>query len=314
MKKAAGFLARLVRKADQDDIFFMSGAIAFNLIVAVLPMLIFALGLAGFIFEARFADPGGQAMLTIQRLLPPSVADADLLERLGRAVEGAIESRTRYSLIGFILLMFFSTRLAATLRSVLRTVFEVPVRRPLVRSKLLDMQIVLVGGLIVLLDLALTAGAAGYGINNELVEFPKTLVTMWLLFGLIFRYVPARPTPWATVWVGATIAAFTFALMRLGMGLYLTRFASLASAFDGFAALVILYLFLYYSAVLFVVSAEAAYLTTHPEGRVVGAKEPSKPSSDEGTSASQDSVVEGSGPEPGSRHEPEVALETVVDA
>lgn len=263
-------MSRLLKKADQDDIFFMSGAIAFNLIVAVLPLLIFALGVAGFFFQARFADPGAQAIDTIRRLLPPGAVDGELLATMGRAVDSAIESRTRFSVIGSVLILFFSTRLAATLRSVLRVVFEVPKRRALVRGKLHDLQVVIVAGLLVLLDLTVIALGRGVGPVDQLIGLPLTLVTMWILFALIFRYVPAKPTPWATVLAGATIAAVTFALMRLGFGLYITRFATFASAFGSFATLLVLYLFLYYSAVLFVLSGEAAYLTTHPEGRSPG--------------------------------------------
>ncbi len=267
MNRTVRFLGRLLRKANRDDIFFMSGAIAFNLIVAVLPLLVFALGVAGFVLQARSPDPGAQAIMTIRRLVPPGVIDGELLATVGRVVNAGVAQRAGFSLVGSLLLLFFSTRLAATLRSVLRVVFEVPDRRPLVRAKLHDVQIVLVGGLLILLDLGATALGTGLGPADQLVGLPLTLFTMWVLFALVFRYVPARPTPWRTVWVGATTAAVSFALMRLGFGLYLTRFATFTSGFGSLATLVVLYLFLYYSAVLFVLSGEAAFLSSHPEGQ-----------------------------------------------
>lgn len=267
MKKQLRFVARLVRKADQDDIFFMSGAIAFNLVVAVLPLLTFALGVAGFVLQARFPDPGAQAILTVRRLVPPGMVDGEFLDTIARVVNLAVAQRTGFSLIGLALLLFFSTRLAATLRSVLRRIFEVGDRRPLLRAKLHDVQIVIVGGLLILFDLWVTAMGTGIGPLDQLVGLPLTLFTMWVLFVLVFRYVPARPTPWPTVWAGATIAAVSFALLRIGFGVYITNFASFTSAFGGLATVVVLYLFLYYSAVLFVLSAEAAFLTTHPEAR-----------------------------------------------
>lgn len=267
MKTSARFLARLIRKADRDDIFFMSGAIAFNLIVAVLPLFVFVLGIAGFVLQARFPDPGEQAILTIRRLLPPGVADGELLEAVGRAVNLTVAQRTGFSVIGLVLLLFFSTRLAATLRSVLRVVFEAPDRRPLVRAKLHDVQIVLIGGLLVFTDLAVTTLGTGLGPLDQLVGLPLTLALMWALFVLIFRYVPARPTPWPTVLVGATTAGLAFASMRLGFGFYITRMADFTSGFGSLATFVVLYLFLYYSAVLFVLSGEAAYLSTHPAAK-----------------------------------------------
>ena len=188
MKKSLRFLGRLLAKANRDDIFFMSGAIAFNLIVAVLPLLVFALGVAGFVLQARFPDPGAQAILTVRRLLPPGIGEGELLETVGRVVDLGVARRAGFSVIGSILLLFFSTRLAATLRSVLRVVFEVRDRRPLVRAKLHDLRIVLVGGALVLFDMGVTALGTGFGPTDLLLGLPLTLATMWVLFALVFRY------------------------------------------------------------------------------------------------------------------------------
>jgi len=267
MMRGVRFARRLLAKSVDDDVFFMAGAIAFNLIVGVLPLLILALGVAGFVLQARFTDPGAQAVLALRRILPAGTLDPSLMGAVEGAVDGAIAARRGISILGGILLVWFSTRLSATLRSVLRVVFETPARRGLVRGKLFDVQITLVGGLLVIADVAVTAFLTGIDPIGQLAGLPLTLLLLWALFALIFRYLPAEVTPWPTVLVAATVSAVTFAVVRIGFGWYIRDVATFTSTFGSLATVIGLYLFLYYSAVLFVLGGEVAYLSTHPEGR-----------------------------------------------
>jgi membrane protein len=61
-----GFARRVYDKAGDDNIFFLAGAIAFNIVVAIVPLLLFAVGIAGVVLTARFGDP---ATVLVNRLL-----------------------------------------------------------------------------------------------------------------------------------------------------------------------------------------------------------------------------------------------------
>ena len=201
--------------------------------------------------------------------------DAGLIAAIETAVNGAVEARRGFSVLGGLLLVWFSTRLSATLRSVLRVVFEVPKRRGLVRGKLFDVQITLAAGALLLADVAVAAFLTGFDPVSQLAGLPLTLLLLWMLFALVFRYLPAAPTPWPTVLVAATVSAVTFALVRIGFGWYVRDVATFTSTYGSLATVIGLYLFLYYSSVLFVLGGQIAFLSTHPEGRTT--RRPSPP-------------------------------------
>src|SRR5690606_24775227 len=56
------FLRRVYNKAAGDNIFFMAGAIAFNVLVAIVPLILAVLGVAGLVLRGRYADPAGTLM------------------------------------------------------------------------------------------------------------------------------------------------------------------------------------------------------------------------------------------------------------
>ena len=51
------FWSRVYQKSAEDDIFFMVGAISFNLLIAVVPLFLLAVGLLGYVLRARYGDP-----------------------------------------------------------------------------------------------------------------------------------------------------------------------------------------------------------------------------------------------------------------
>src|SRR5690606_38853356 len=70
LASAAGFARRLVQKAGDDRIFFMAGAIAFNVLVAFAPLILAVIGIGGTILR-QTADPTQPLMQYILESLPP---------------------------------------------------------------------------------------------------------------------------------------------------------------------------------------------------------------------------------------------------
>jgi membrane protein len=74
-------------------------------------------------------------------------------------------------------------------------------------------------------------------------------------FALIYRYVPRATIKWRDVWVGATVTAALFTIGKWAIGLYLGK-SAVASSFGAFASLVIVMVWVYYSAQIFLLGAE----------------------------------------------------------
>src|SRR5204863_8886687 len=86
-----------------------------------------------------------------------------------------------------------------------------------------------------------------------------------VLFALIYKYIPRVHVGWHDVWIGAAVTALLFAVGKLLIGLYLGK-SSVASAFGAAGSLVVLMLWVYYSAQIFLFGAEFTWVFAHERG------------------------------------------------
>jgi len=270
-RAAAGdFLRRVYQKADQDQIFFMAGAIAFNVLVAIIPLALAAVGVAGFFLRARAG--GGSASEPVVNwlidVLPP-ISDEFRLEMEGY-LNGFIENAKGLFTVGTLVFAWLSTRLIGTLRTALREIFDIQQDRSIIAGKIFDLQMVFVAGILLTLNIATTLTLniiAEYGFDilrfapgeerfvNNLILTTFAFLTIWALFVLIYRYLPARRIQWSTAITAATFTSLTFELLKTGFAWYFARFAQM-STYGALASIAIVVLWVYYMAVAFILGGE----------------------------------------------------------
>ena len=96
---------------------------------------------------------------------------------------------------------------------------------------------------------------AGLVVLTGVLDFIVSTALVAGLFALVYRYMPARRLAWRYVLWGGVLTAMLFHLGRWAIGLYLARSAT-PSAFGAAASFVALLLWLYYTAQIFLFSAE----------------------------------------------------------
>jgi membrane protein len=130
---------------------------------------------------------------------------------------------------------------------------------------------VLIIGVIVLASIALNTalatisrwgGSTFFGNHSagtyflvQLSAFIASCIVFTGVFALLFKYLPDVKIAWRDTLIGAAATAFAFTLARLGLGYYLGR-SSTAGPFGAAGSLVILMLFVYYSAQILFFGAE----------------------------------------------------------
>lgn len=263
------FLHRLYRKADQDNIFFLAGAIAFNVLVAIVPLLLVVLGIAGLLVRSQTADPTQELLDYLLQSVPPVSGDFEDFVR--RMLNGLLDKSTELLSIGTLFLLWFATRLVGTLRTVLREIFDVHRDRGFVAGKLFDIQMVVAAGTLFALNVGLTIALevialfgvdvlqleSGPALIRHLYGRAAALVTIWVMFLLIYRYLPARRIGWTTAVTAATFTALLFEVMKQAFSWYVGR-ANYASTYGSLATLAVLIIWIYYSAVVFILGGEVA--------------------------------------------------------
>lgn len=283
-RRTLDFLRRLYGKAGDDNIFFMAGAISFNALVAFVPLLLFAVGVAGMVLSSRFADPTGALLDLLVENLPAIGGDINLVNTVRQEIQAIMEDRAGLTGLGAVLLVWFSTRLVGTLRTSLREVFDIGQDRGIVGGKIFDAKVVLVGGLLFVLNIGITAGvtaARDYGVSflgleGRAVEGVQQLVaavlafgSIWILFLGIYRFLPARWIPWRTALIAATFAALFHELLKQAFGWYATSVANYRTTYGNLVTLVVLLLWIYYEALVFIMGGEIAQVWTMRRARRV---------------------------------------------
>jgi membrane protein len=171
--------------------------------------------------------------------------------------------------IGTLVLIWVSTRLVGTLRFVLREVYDVGEDRNIIRGKWFDVQIVVAASLLfsvnvigtVTLTIVGQTGGSFLGIqptawfSQLLVSFAAAL-SLWVMFLLIYRFLPYRRVHWRTALVSATFTTFMFELLRRAFAWYALNIANYVGTYANFINLIILVFWMYYIGISFVLGGE----------------------------------------------------------
>ncbi|HSM05610.1 MAG TPA: YihY/virulence factor BrkB family protein [Longimicrobiales bacterium] len=279
--RALTFVRRVLVKADEDGIFFMAGAISFNLLVAIVPLLVFAVGISGMVLSARFVDPATVILDLVSRTLPAIQGDVDLAAQVRDTIAELVSGGTGFTVVGGALLVWFSTRLVGTLRTVLREVFDIGQSRGIIRGKLFDILVVLIGGLLFLVNILLTTGVGLaesrldlLGLEDAALSTLQTwsaqllaFVSIWVLFLGIYRYLPARHLPWRAALIAASFTAVLHEFLKAGFGWYVSDVANYRSTYGNLISLAVLFFWIYYGSIGFILGGEVAQVWTMRRAR-----------------------------------------------
>jgi len=272
-RAAAGdFLRRMWVKADQDKIFFMAGAIAFNILVAIVPLALAAIGIAGMILQQRYQAEAGRRLVELLLQALPPVSEA-FTNDIARTLNSLVAKSGGFTTVGIAVFVWLATRLVGTLRTVLREVFDIHQDRSIIAGKIFDIQMVVVAGTLLGLNVGLTIvlnllsqfsvdvlGMPAYRLRQNIVFPIIAFVSLWVMFLLMYRYLPARRIQWRTSLIAATFTSILFELLKQAFAWYVNNFAEFGSTYGNFAFVAIVVIYVYYMAIVFILGGEVAQI------------------------------------------------------
>jgi membrane protein len=135
-----------------------------------------------------------------------------------------------------------------------------------VRSRFLSLGLVFAVGFLLMVSLLVStvlAAVGGWfffylGEWQALVYAIDVLLSVIIsaaLFALVYRYVPQEHLNWRDVWVGASVTAILFNMGKFAIGYYLGK-SAFSSVYGAAGSLLVLLLWTYYSAQIFLFGAE----------------------------------------------------------
>jgi membrane protein len=266
-----GYLKGVWDQSGDDNIFFLAGGIAFNILLAAVPFVLLLVSGLGYILNLSPAASLARASVLIDRLLPAeSGSTAVAVHGLFNDIIRARGQVGLYSAIGFV---WFSTRLFGSLRTVLANVFDIE-DRGIIDGKVFDMKVTIVATLMVVaytalsayLAIATTRGVqllAEAGVQRAAMGHLAYSVARVVAFGVIgllcfalYKFLPNRHIRTQQALVSAAVASVLFEAARLLFEVYIKHFNP-GSLYTGtLAALVIVTFWVYYAALLFILGGE----------------------------------------------------------
>ncbi len=268
----------------EDNVPLLAAALAYYTVFSLAPLLLIAIAIAGFFFGEEAAR--GEIIGQIQGLVGREGAQAiqAMIQNANRPGSGG----TIATIIGVIVLLFGASGVFGQLQVALNTIWEVKPKpgngiKSFLQSRFLSFAMVLVIGFLLLVSLVLSAiltavshyfGSLvpGFVIVGQLVNFVISFGVVTVLIAAIYKFLPDVNIPWKNLWVGAGVTAVLFNLGKFLLGLYLGS-SSVGSAYGAAGSLVVVLIWVFYSAQILLFGAEFTQVYSKYRGLPI---EPSK--------------------------------------
>lgn len=266
------YARRLWDVAGEDNISFLAGGIAFNLLLAAVPFTLLLLSGLGYVLNESAEQSSSTVWGFIDNLMPPHAETGDV--QLHKLLDGVIKARGSVGLFGAIAFIWFSTRLFGTLRSVLGEVFDIEQGLDFIKGKLFDIKITIVSTVLFVAYAVLStymkiatskalAALTDVGFRKSFrirleYWFGNILALLFItgMFFALYKFLPSRRIRWQPALVGAL---FTSVLFELAKQLFTTYIGSFnpSSLYAGtLAGIVIVVFWVYYAALIFILGGE----------------------------------------------------------
>jgi len=248
----------------------MGAALAYYIALSLAPTVLILLAIAGWAFGAQAAE--GRLVSQIQDLVGYESAKA-----IQTMIEGVHQSPRGIAatVLGLATVFFASSAVVSELRDAMNTIWRVPedTTSSAVRSifnvaidRLLSFALVLASGLFLVASLFVNAWtfAAGKYLNSgaappqalvQTTDWVVSFVVVTVLFASIFKVLPNVPLHRGDVSLGAVVTALLFTAGKALLGVYLGK-ADFADTYGAAGSLVIVLVWVYYSAQVLYLGAE----------------------------------------------------------
>lgn len=292
LSDAKYLVKQTIEEWQEDKASRLAAALAYYTVFSLPPLLIIALAIAGWLYD----DPQvaqEQLLSEVGSLVGQDGAEAvaQILENASGPGKGLLALG-----IGVITLLFGASGVFAQLQETMNTIWEVQPRpgrgiMGTIKDRFFSFTMVLGVGFLLLVSLLLSAILAAMGefisgwlpqaiVLAQVINFVVSFAVTVLLIAMIYKIVPDVEVKWNDVWIGAIVTAALFTVGKWAIGFYLGRSAP-ASTYGAAGSLIIILLWIYYSAQILFLGAEFTQVYARRFGQRIRPSEGAIPISEE---------------------------------
>lgn len=266
-----------------DNALRLAAALAYYALLSLAPLIVLAIALAGLAVDEHSVR--GAIAHELGGVVGNAGAEAvESIVRSAKAPAAGIVS----SVVGVIVLLFGASGVFGELQGALDTIWEVAPKpgrgiKGLVKDRLFSFAMVMGVAFLLLVSLILSTALAAVGgfLGSALpggealwhvLNFLISVAVVSALFAVMFKTVPDAKVEWHDAWVGGVVTSVLFAIGKFLIGLYLGK-STMSSAYGAAGSLVLLVIWVYYSASIMLLGAEFTQVYASRFGKRI---EPSK--------------------------------------
>jgi membrane protein len=263
-----------------DEALSRGAAIAFYTVISIAPVLLIVIAIAGLAFGRDAAQNAITEQLS-------GLMGQQTAEVLQTAVASAASKSSGVvaTIIGIITLMVTASGVFGEMQTALNVIWKAKpegttVSR-LIRARAASLGLVAALGFLLMVSLVVSTVLMAFGnYLNSILPFGQvilavlnvivSLVLISFLFAAIYKVLPDRNLEWGDVVVGAIVTGVLFTIGKSLISWYIGS-SAVASSFGAAGALIVLLLWVYYSAQIFLLGAEFTKVYANAHGSKQGA-------------------------------------------
>ncbi len=265
---AEGLWQTLSRNLAADDIFVLAAAVAYAAVFSVFPLLIIVIALLSLVVDRAQAQYA--AIAALGPYLP-----SDALTLVRDTLDAIVQTRGTVGAVAAVGLLWSATTVAGSLRRALNRVLRAERARGFLRTKMVDLVIVLLGGGFIGLSVVIPIVASAMESVPKVAEVVEMLratrgvavvtalspgLFSGAAFFIIYRVLPNVRLAWSSLLAGTTLAVLLFEGTRRAFFWYLSTLATYPIIYGPLAGLIVFMAWVYLVAVLVLLSAEIMWL------------------------------------------------------
>jgi membrane protein len=267
---------RAVQDWWQDNCLRLAASLAYYTALSLAPLVLLIIGVVGLVLDRQ--QVAQQLTMQLEGLMGP--AGRDLITSILAATSpqgGAVAT-----VIGLVTLFIGATAVFGELQATMNLIWEVQPAPTSglwagiwawLRERIFSLALVFALAFLLLVSLVISAALASaaalfqgpeQALLSRVLELAVSLLVLTFVFALFLKYVPDAEIGWRDVWLGGLLTAVLFTLGKTAIGVYLGQ-ASVGSAYGAAGSMVVLLVWVYYSALILFFGAEftQAWATRH---------------------------------------------------
>ena len=254
-------LARAYIKFQKDRCPLLAQALTHSAMFSLFPLLLAVISISVYVL--------GSSESIIDRILPIlQQVFPEGVDGIVRSISAVKQTSVVFAILGFLFFLWAVGGIFRTVETSLNVIWGGRDDRPFIKKSLVTLLMAFILVIVFIASIAATFYASAAGIRIlKLSSLKSPIVTLFIsinMFALVYKYAPNHKVRFRDAYVGGAFTGFFWELAKLLFSLYITKVVNYQQIYGSLAAIIILYLWGFYSAYIFLFGAELSYTSSLP--------------------------------------------------